>query len=260
MWIYSETGFIVSGVGNQVQGYVAKQARVRAIRGIATFVGEANDRSHIMIDDFASSAKIVNELNGVSRGQVDDDGDIIGSAKKLIDDITNKVLNHRETTVSVIANDYERSSALVNSGSCTSSKKVNKVNCGKPNGFEKIPDGKESFRAQLSIDDKITPKSDAENVLASRKRKLESHSFSGMLEWLIHAAKHSGDPSVGSVPECSKWGDRNGEFWADTLFVRDALLIKRHASKAAGEVLQKVISLSFLDCIMWFNAMRSSHK
>ncbi|KAG6408047.1 hypothetical protein SASPL_131049 [Salvia splendens] len=205
----------------------------------ATFVGEANDRSHIMIDDFASSAKIVNELNGVSRGQVHDDGDIIESAKKLIDDITNKVLNHKETTISVIANDYESSSALVNSGSCTSSKKVNKVNCRKPNGFEKIPDGEESFRAQLSIDDKITPKSDAGNVLASRKRKQESHSFSGMLEWLIHAAKHSGDPSVGSVPECSKWGDRNGEFWADALFVRDALLIKRHASKAAGEVLQK---------------------
>lgn len=211
-------------------------------------VGEANDKGHITIGDFASSAndaaaKIVNEVNGVSRGQVDG-GDTIGSAKGLIDNITNKVLNCKETTIVDVENDHGSSSALENSGLGISAKKVNKVICGKPDCSEKFPDGEERFKALASIDDKITSKIDVGKVLPSRKRKQESCSFSGMLQWLAEVAKSSGDPSVGSVPECSKWSDRYREFWDEALFVREALLIKRHTSKAAVEVLVKVTVFS----------------
>ncbi|XP_057775891.1 AT-rich interactive domain-containing protein 2-like isoform X1 [Salvia miltiorrhiza] len=226
------------------KGLLPEKQEQEQLEEVAMFVGEANDMSLVMIDDFASSAnnaaaEIANEQNGISRGQDDDDGGIIGSAKKLIDNITNKVLNHRETTIAGDENDGESSSPLGKNGSFVSAKKVDVVICRKPDFSEKVPDDEERFIAQPSSDDKITSRSDAGNVLSSRKRKQEPRSFSGMLEWLIQAAKRPGDPSLGSIPECSKWSDGDGEFWAEALFVREALLIRRHASKAAAEVLLK---------------------
>ncbi|XP_051119016.1 AT-rich interactive domain-containing protein 2 [Andrographis paniculata] len=78
--------------------------------------------------------------------------------------------------------------------------------------------------------------SDIGNVLGSRKRKQQSRSFPRMLEWLTHIAKHSDDPSIGFVPESSKWTDyRSEELWKQTLAVRGALLIRRHHNANAGQ-------------------------
>ncbi|CAN4077695.1 unnamed protein product [Withania somnifera] len=72
-------------------------------------------------------------------------------------------------------------------------------------------------------------KSVIEDLIVSRKRKRESSCFSGMLNWINYAAKHSNDPDIGEVPNSSKWKDHTGnEFWFQVLLVREELLKKRH--------------------------------
>lgn len=231
------------------------------------FAGEANDRDHITIDDFTSSvnnaaAKTVNEVNGFSRGQTSDDsgtscsedgGDTIRSAKKLIANITNKVLNYRQTataTAAAVEIDDEHFSTHENNGSRVSAKNVVEVTSSKPDHAAKATDGEERVRTQPGIDNMIPSKSDVGNVLTSRKRKLQTYSISGMLGWLVQVAKCSDDPSVGLLPECSKWSDYGcAEFWTQALLVREALLIKKHASKDAGDVL-KVKALCFFNCFL----------
>ncbi|XP_016490398.1 AT-rich interactive domain-containing protein 2 isoform X2 [Nicotiana tabacum] len=79
-------------------------------------------------------------------------------------------------------------------------------------------------------------KSVIENVFDSRKRKRESSCFSGMLNWINHAAKHSNDPEIGEVPESSKWkGHTSNEFWFQVLLVKEALLKRRHIDTNAEE-------------------------
>ncbi|XP_024935075.2 AT-rich interactive domain-containing protein 2 [Ziziphus jujuba] len=59
------------------------------------------------------------------------------------------------------------------------------------------------------------------------KRKRES--LSGMLKWLIQTAKRSDDPSIGMIPEPSKWKDhKDNEFWLQAIRVREALFLRRH--------------------------------
>lgn len=241
-----------------------KQEQER-LEKVTKSVEEANDSDYIMTDDFALSvtnaaAKIVNQVNGISRGKIDGDsitsciedgGDTIGSTKKLIEKITAKVIDGRETaTIAAVEKDDGNSSVNENNGnngSCISTKDIVKAISRKPDHSENVADGEERLGAQPGIDCTTTSKNDVGNVLASRKRKLESYNFTRMLRWLSHAAKCSNDPSVGTIPECSKWSEGYEEFWAEALFVREALLIKRHACKAAVEVLPKVTALCFLD-------------
>lgn len=229
---------------------------------VSKFVEEVDDGDCIMTDDFASStknaaAKIVNEVNGISRGHLDggsitscseDGGDTIGSTKKLIDRITAKV-SRETTTVAAVENVDGNSCVNENNGSCISAKGVVKLISRKPGHSENAPYDEEMLGAQPSIEYTNMSKNDVGNVLPSRKRKLEPCNFAGMLRWLSNVAKCSNDPSVGKIPECSKWSEGYGEFWAEALFVREALLIKRHACKAAVEVLLKVTitALCFLD-------------
>lgn len=236
---------------------------------VIKFVEEVNDGDYTMTDDFASStrnaaAKIVNEVNGISRGHLDggsvtscseDAADTIRSAKKRIGKISAKA--SRETTkVAAVENDDGNSSVNENNGSCISAKGVVKLISRKPGHSENAPDAEEMLGAQQSIEYTIMSKNDVGNVLPSRKRKLEPYNFAGMLRWLSHVAKCSNDPSVGKIPECSKWNEGHEEFWAETLFVREALLIKRHACKAAVEVLPKVTIIAFLDQFLkWFYVM-----
>ncbi|KAK4486465.1 hypothetical protein RD792_009145, partial [Penstemon davidsonii] len=86
-------------------------------------------------------------------------------------------------------------------------------------------------------DAKATPhkKSSDEELIEgdSRKRKRESQSLPEVLNWLHHVAKNSNDPSIGSIPESSKWSDYgNKDLWAQILFLREALLIKRHSKNS----------------------------
>lgn len=77
----------------------------------------------------------------------------------------------------------------------------------------------------------------------SHKRKRKSSLLSEMLNWLSYVAKHSDDPAVGSVPECSKWKEEGDEeFWYKVLLVREALLIKRCVNSSVEETSKQVQS------------------
>ncbi|GFP99168.1 AT-rich interactive domain-containing protein 2 [Phtheirospermum japonicum] len=184
-------------------------------------------------NDFAASAKRVvkkavakrvvknaiekvvkNETNGFSKGQVDgeDNGNITKSAKKVIEKVMNKVLNC-EGTISI--ND-DKLSVISKTRDLT----------------EKVIEDDKRVSVQQIIDNG--------NVLDSRKRKRKSRAFSEMLKWLTHVAKHPNDPSVGIIPECSKWGEYgNEELWVQAISARDTLLIRKHDNTNAGENLLK---------------------
>lgn len=92
-------------------------------------------------------------------------------------------------------------------------------------------DGKSNMTSTVVLN-----KSVIEDVIVSRKRKRESSCFSGMLNWINYAAKHSNDPDIGEVPNSSKWKDHtSNEFWFQVLSVREALLKKRHIDTNAEE-------------------------
>lgn len=238
-------------------------SRLSSGRVAEKIISEVGDINRSINDDFAASAKrvvekAVNEVNGFSKGQIDDDsgkscnedsGDVMASTKKIIEKVINKIFNCGET-ITAAADDDEKFSVQDNNKACISAKKVvKKVISRTVDHFEKFTDNKERFSAQQNLNNMVPSGSDVRNALASRKRKRQSQSFSEMLSWLIHVAKYSDDPSVGSIPECSKWSDYgNEEFWVQALSAREALLIRRHANKTAGEVLLKVTALSILNC------------
>ncbi|KAL2517145.1 AT-rich interactive domain-containing protein 2 [Abeliophyllum distichum] len=121
----------------------------------------------------------VNEVHGFPSGQIDDDkgkscvvgnDNIVVSGKKII----NKVHNPADK---IVDNEYERFPAKENNDGLLTEKVVEKVITRSVVGTE--PD--------------------------SRKRKHESQSLTRMLNWLIYVAKHSDDPAIGKIPECSKW-------------------------------------------------------
>ncbi|KAK4400855.1 AT-rich interactive domain-containing protein 2 [Sesamum angolense] len=214
------------------------------------------DRS---IDDyFTESAKkvvrkAVNESNGFCKGEIDgggggkssdeDSDKIVASAKKVIEKVINKILNCGET-VAVAAVDDERFSVQDNTDICVSAKKVVKKVISKTHDLsDNITHDKDRASAEQSTDTAIPARSDVGDVLDSRKRKRQSHSFSGMLNWLKDVAKHPNDPSLG-IPECSKMRDYgNEEFPVQALLVREALMIRRPATNG-GENLLKVKALS----------------
>lgn len=77
-------------------------------------------------------------------------------------------------------------------------------------------------------------------VSTSMKRKRESLSFSGMVNWVTEVAKHPDDPAIGRVPECSKWNDYSSdEFWVQALLARNALLTRHVNSNTKESPLQK---------------------
>ncbi|KAL6544108.1 hypothetical protein OROGR_010605 [Orobanche gracilis] len=199
-----------------------------------------------------SIEKAVNGADGTFRGQVDfdgrkscneDDGNIMTSAKKVIEKVTDKVFNC-EGAISI--ND-EKLSIQDNSRVRVSVKKVFKNVISKTHDLsENIIDDKDRVGVQRGICNVIPAKSDVGKVLYSRKRKRQSQSFSEMLNWLIHVAKHPDDPSVGKIPECSKWSDYgNEELWVQAMLAREALVIRRQAGTVSGEnLLQTGLSIT----------------
>ncbi|KAK4422588.1 AT-rich interactive domain-containing protein 2 [Sesamum alatum] len=204
------------------------------------------------IDDyFTESAKkvvrkAVNESNGFCKGEINDDGgkscdedsNNIVAAKKVIDKVINRLLNCGGT-VAVAAVDDERFSVQDNNDLCVSAKKVVKKVISKTHDLsENTTDDKDRVGAEQSTDTATPTKSDVGNVLDSRKRKRQSHSFREMLNWLKDVAKRPNDPSL-SIPECSKMSDYgNEEFFVQALLVREALLIRRPATNGGENLLK----------------------
>ncbi|KAF3972055.1 hypothetical protein CMV_004406 [Castanea mollissima] len=70
----------------------------------------------------------------------------------------------------------------------------------------------------------------------SRKRKRES--LEEMLKWLTQIAKRPDDPSIGVIPEPSKWKEHGGEeFWGQVITAREALFLRRHVNPKTEESL-----------------------
>ncbi|GLT90869.1 hypothetical protein SLE2022_087850 [Rubroshorea leprosula] len=67
------------------------------------------------------------------------------------------------------------------------------------------------------------------NEVSSRKRKRLS--LSGMLNWVVQIAKNPIDPSIGPIPEPSKWKENHQgtDFWFQLMRARDALMQKRQS-------------------------------
>ncbi|GFZ01359.1 ARID/BRIGHT DNA-binding, ELM2 domain and myb-like DNA-binding domain-containing protein [Actinidia rufa] len=81
----------------------------------------------------------------------------------------------------------------------------------------------------------------AMQVYTSQKRKRESLSLLGMLNWVTDVAKHSNDPAIGRIPDTSKWKDYSSkELWVQALLAREVLLTRRNVNLNAEESLLQV--------------------
>ncbi|XP_042491372.1 AT-rich interactive domain-containing protein 2-like [Macadamia integrifolia] len=89
-------------------------------------------------------------------------------------------------------------------------------------------------------DDEAVEMLDCGADICSRKRKREWF-FSGMLNWVIEAAKDPCDLTIGIIPEWSKWKSHEGnEFWVQALLAREALLMKKQiCSTSEQSIFQK---------------------
>ncbi|XAR70274.1 hypothetical protein NMG60_11027075 [Bertholletia excelsa] len=111
--------------------------------------------------------------------------------------------------------------------------------------IEKVIDHDEKFCINSKKKATTLQVSCGEQVSTTLKRKRGSPSLPQMLNWIIEAAKHSDDPSIGKVPECSKWKKcGNEEFWAQALLAREVLLTKPHVDSNIEEsLLQKKLKM-----------------
>ncbi|KAL2544151.1 AT-rich interactive domain-containing protein 2-like [Forsythia ovata] len=206
-----------------------------------------DDGKFCVDNDFATSTKrvaenAVNEVHGFPSGQIDDDkgkscvigyDNIVVSGKSII----NKVHNPADK---IADNEYERFPAKENNDGLLTEKVVEKVISKAHNLLENFIDEERKFSTQIDNDVVMSARGVVGTEPDSRKRKHESQSLTRMLNWLIYVAKHSDDPAIGKIPECSKWKDHgHGEFWIQALLVRETLLIRRHANRNADESLQQ---------------------
>lgn len=222
----------------------------RVVENVICEMHDDSDRSFNY--DFAAAAKrivrkVVNEVHGVPKGQIDDeygnsclidDANIVISAKKVVEKVIEKV---RKNTEKNDDDEYKKFSALDNNGILASAKKVvEKVVCNMQVLSCNITEDVGRLSAQNDKDAVMSAGSVTGTVFDSRKRKRESQPLLEMLNWLIHIAKHSDDPAIGKIPESSKWKDQgNQELWFHSLLVHEALLVKRHVDINIDESVQQ---------------------
>ncbi|XP_043718360.1 AT-rich interactive domain-containing protein 2-like isoform X2 [Telopea speciosissima] len=89
-------------------------------------------------------------------------------------------------------------------------------------------------------DDKEVEMLDCRADIVSRKRERECL-LSGMLNWVIEAAKNPCDPAIGKIPEWSEWKSHEGnEFWVQAVLARESLLMRKLiCSTVEQSILQK---------------------
>lgn len=75
---------------------------------------------------------------------------------------------------------------------------------------------------------------DTKKKHSSRKRKREE--LSAMLNWIRQTAKHPLDPSIGPIPEPSKWKECKGkDYWVQILRAKEAVLLKSQIQPNSGQ-------------------------
>ncbi|XP_060206993.1 AT-rich interactive domain-containing protein 2 isoform X1 [Lycium barbarum] len=168
------------------------------------------------------TAESVNKIN-------DDDNAFLVSTKGVVEKVLCKAPDESNRQY----DDDEKFFARDRKINTTSTGEVIQGDVAKMNGMAE----NENLSVQNGYDSTVASgKSVIEDVIVSRKRKREPSCFSGMLDWLNHAAKHSNDPEIGQVPDSSKWtGHTTNEFWSQVLLVREALLKKNHSDTNAEE-------------------------
>ncbi|KAF5478231.1 hypothetical protein F2P56_004810 [Juglans regia] len=100
-------------------------------------------------------------------------------------------------------------------------------------------DSKNIFNDEAT-DRVIISSSIARRELNFHKRKRES--LAGMLNWVIQTAKHPEDPSVGVMPEPSKWKEHESkELLVQAMRAREALFLRRHPNpKTEGSLVEEL--------------------
>ncbi|XP_074335620.1 AT-rich interactive domain-containing protein 2-like [Apium graveolens] len=160
-----------------------------------------------MKTEFCSSPEVDNVRENVANTYDDDekthdDYDLLLSARRIVDKI---ISSHNE-------------------GNSLWPRDVNNEVHG--NGGNVKDYKKENIQDDPSVE--LSSTSVGNEVAVSRKRKWESTSIPGMLNWITQAAKRSDDPAIGIAPGPSKWNDHGTEeYWMQALLAREALLIKR---------------------------------
>ncbi|KAE8055366.1 hypothetical protein FH972_012207 [Carpinus fangiana] len=103
-------------------------------------------------------------------------------------------------------------------------------------------DDKNNFK-DVGADHEILDSKIAKEEFNFRKRKRES--VAGVLKWVIQIAKNPADPSVGVIPEPSKWNEHEGkDLWAQVVRAREAMLLRRHViHKTEGSLLEKKLKM-----------------
>ncbi|PSS04190.1 AT-rich interactive domain-containing protein [Actinidia chinensis var. chinensis] len=121
---------------------------------------------------------------------------------------------------------------------------INEVQVNSEKSQKNIDDD-EFFCANDENNTVVSEMTVALKVYTSQKRKRESLSWLGMLNWVTDAAKHSNDPAIGRIPDSSKWKDySNKELWAQALLAREVLLTRRHVNSNSEEsLLQKKLKM-----------------
>ncbi|GFZ06891.1 ARID/BRIGHT DNA-binding, ELM2 domain and myb-like DNA-binding domain-containing protein [Actinidia rufa] len=121
---------------------------------------------------------------------------------------------------------------------------INEVQVNSEKSQKNIDDD-EIFCANDENNTVVSEMTVALQVYTSQKRKRESLSWLGMLNWVTDAAKHSNDPAIGRIPDSSKWKDySNKELWAQALLAREVLLTRRHVNSNSEEsLLQKKLKM-----------------
>ncbi|CAK9156609.1 unnamed protein product [Ilex paraguariensis] len=199
--------------------------------------------------------KTISKLHYIVEGIVDDEGkkisalndnDAVISAQNVI----NKVHDFSERFINGDDKSFcaQDDSDLVVSNKNAFGKVINKVH-----DFSGRTLDDRILYAQDDNGIRLSAKSVVEEVLNSQKRKRQISTLSEMLDWVIHVAKHSDDPTVGTIPECSKWKEHNKEeLWVQALSARKAFLIGRHADSNTEESLlqkkQRMCPSMYEDC------------
>ncbi|CAI9784581.1 unnamed protein product [Fraxinus pennsylvanica] len=202
-----------------------------------------DDDGRFWVDnDFGKSAKritenAVDEAHGFSNRQIDDKGKSCVVVNDNVVVLGKKIINKVHHPADKIAdNEYERFPAKENDDGILAEELSSKAQ----NLLENFIDEERKFIAQIGNDVVMSARSVVGTEPDSWKKKHESQYLTRMLNWMTYVAKHSDDPAIGKIPECSKWKDHgHEEFWIQALFVRETLLIRRHSKRNADESFQQ---------------------
>ncbi|GAA0141319.1 hypothetical protein LIER_02490 [Lithospermum erythrorhizon] len=202
-------------VGNKIEGRVIQLTAVHLNRG-----------AHML--------QVGDVLGGSSEGSSDDKYDytkhptesekeLVTSRKRGFEEVTSEVCDDEKQW---LVENGGKASPLEDSNSLVSAKRVRRE------FFEVQKDSESDINYEQDVlcapsnaNLTLSAKNDLEEDSDSQKQKRESFSFTNLMDWIRHVAKHSDDPRIGEIPKCSKW---NNHVWLQALVVRKARFLDKN--------------------------------